>query len=147
MSAALMNKMDELRAELKDALERLRIEDQAKKALEKAYLRASSERDAAIEREQALAAHVERLREDVYDQANTILGEFGVRETIEDYLPGSYNDTPATSLARRDLIKQAEALEAEAAGWPEDKYTECSHVRESILISANELRKRAQALK
>lgn len=59
----------------------------------------------------ALAAHVERLREDVYDQANTILGELGVRETIDDYLPDSYNDTPATSLARRDLLRQAEALE------------------------------------
>ena len=49
-------------------------------------------------------------------------------------------------LTKRDLIKQAEALESEANEWPEDKYTECSHVREAIIESANQLRQRAQEL-
>jgi chromosome segregation ATPase len=35
---------------------------------------------------------------------------------------------------------RAEALDAEAMQWPEDPYTECSHVRESILASAAKIR-------
>lgn len=93
------------------------------------------------EREQALVAHVERLREDIYDQAETIYGEFGVRETIDGYLPDSYNESPTASLAHRDLIKQAEALEYAAANVA--KWTEC----ETLRGHAKDLRQRAQALK
>lgn len=109
------------------------LTDMGAHELAKRVIELENERD-------ALAAHVERLREDVYHQANTILGEFGVRETIEDYLPKSYNNTPATSLARRDLIKQAEVLEAA------ESYAECKHDALVLSLTANKLRHQASSL-
>jgi len=66
-------------------------------------------------------------------------------EKLTDAMDLVFSEGPEISLSLR-LIKQAEELEREAYGWPEDKYTECSHVRESILESAKELRQRAQEL-
>ena len=83
MTAAMMNELDRLRAEVASL---------------------KQERD-------ALAAHVDQMRDDIWNQASKIHGEFGVRETVEDFLPDSYAVSPAVSLARRDLIKQAEAME------------------------------------
>ena len=46
----------------------------------------------------------------------------------------------ATPIQCLNQIK-AETLIAEAMLWPEDKYTECSHVRESILESAKHIQR------
>jgi hypothetical protein len=48
--------------------------------------------------------------------------------------------TDATPNQCLNQIK-ADALVTEAMLWPEDKYTECSHVRESILESAKRIQR------
>lgn len=63
------------------------------------------ELDEAIEREAALATHVERLRKAALDAIHYLPGG-----EIKAELRDAYDDTPETSLAHRDLIKQAEVF-------------------------------------
>ena len=53
--------------------------------------------------------------------------------------------SPKREAAKKHLNQiKAETLIAEAMLWPEDKYTECSHVRESILESAKHIQQEGE---
>ena len=62
------------------------------------------------EREAALAAHAERAKAAVEQLENDCFAEDIEFPEMFDFLRDE-DETPVTSLARRDLIKQAEALE------------------------------------
>ena len=70
-----------------------------------------TDRVAELEQERdELAAHVERLNTILFDTFSAIEdGEYG--SIPYDAYRDAYNDAPTTSLARRDLLKQAEAME------------------------------------
>jgi len=87
------------------------------------------------ERDQ-LAAHVERLRKAALDAIHFIPGG-QVKASLRD----AYDETPTTSLARRDLIKQAEALEEVCQKHSRDMI----HPR-IIQCLAEDLRQQAEAL-
>lgn len=110
-----------------------------------------AERDAAIEREQALAAHVEKVQlladsdrvdDEFYDEDGDLRTGNGWKSKLGRDLHDVLRKDPTTSLARRDLIKQAEAMESlerKHRGW--EIHTEL------LSAEAAELRQRAQALK
>ena len=97
------------------------------------------DRDASVEREVALAAHVERLasvfRRGFYSGDDLDLDAWEVEAK------SVLAETPTTSLARRDLIKQAEAVTEVAMKRPPD-----SVQRSWLLEEADKLRQRAEAL-
>lgn len=66
------------------------------------------ERDAALEREQAMGAHVDRIVE-LLD--GTIESNLDTAPEYDREVSKWLADSPTTSLSHRDLIKQAEALE------------------------------------
>lgn len=70
------------------------------------------ELDAALEREQALAAHIERMK-DLLD--GTIESNLDAAPEYDREVSQWLSDTPTNSLSKRDLIKQAEALELATA--------------------------------
>lgn len=138
MSAATMNEMERLRKEREELSESYKHLLKRNEAL--AILL-----EEALEREAALAAQILTLA-DSLEEAEAPDAEAGDMWDASQCADWIREQAPISALTKRDLIKQAEALENEANGWPEDKYTECSHVRESILESANELRQQAQEL-
>jgi hypothetical protein len=90
-------------------------------AMDQQYTDMLKELEAVKKERDALAAHVERLQRDMYEQAYIVHREFGVKETVEDYLPKSYNESPSiASLARRDALKQIAAFEAALAAFDSD---------------------------
>ena len=91
-------------------------------------------RIAELEQENAgLLAQAEQLRSAAEQLLNA--DDAGDRAAIHDKLNELIRKTPAQCLAQ----VKAGALLAEAMLWPEDKYTECSHVRESLLESAEQI--------
>jgi hypothetical protein len=91
-------------------------------------------RIAELEQENAgLLAQAEQLRSAAEQLLNA--DDAGDRAAIHDKLNELILKTPAQCLAQ----VKAGALLAEAMLWPEDKYTECSHVRESLLESAEQI--------
>lgn len=85
------------------------------------------------EERDALAAQVERLRKAALDAIHYLPGG-----EIKAELRDAYDDTPETSLARRDLLKQAEVLEE--AG----RYIRCEEDAALLRINAAELRHQAE---
>ncbi|WP_286903148.1 hypothetical protein [Vreelandella sedimenti] len=89
------------------------------------------------EREQALAAHVERFRSVALDSlCNMAVGR------MREEMKSCYENSPATSLARRDALTQAEALE-EAA---EDTVPAMHKMANWLLARAADKRKQAEGL-
>jgi len=109
-------------------------------------------RESMEQERDALAAHVERLNK-VFSIADGWYcahseGNHGDAKEWLRHLSNQMGNTatlgtPTASLARRDLIKQAEALEAFAAGLPKFNHM---GVEKALLIKARGLRKRAQEL-
>lgn len=114
MSAATMNELERLRAE-RDALQQ--------------------QLNAALEREQALAAKLIEFHE----LAN--LANLMPAEDVCDALVIIDEKTPTDHLARRDLIKQAEALEGAA-----DEFEVHERARQCLKWNAEKLRQRAAQL-
>ena len=107
-----------------------------------AMLQAAGEDAVEIKQEHAeLVAHVERLTS-ITEKLSTVAPEY--LDHLASDAAFVLREAPEASLARRDARVKAEALEEEAMGWPEDCYRECSHVRQSILESANEIRQQTE---
>lgn len=121
-------------AALKDDLEIHRAAEEAQIAL----------REKADEREAALAAHVERMTRLWMDmdecEQNSIEQDDLISEMF-DVVREFHNDTNAT-LTRRDLIKQAEALEEFAESLPKFGHI---GVEKAFLIKSRALRRQAEA--
>lgn len=93
-----------------------------------------------LERENAeLKAHAAKLREVV----NHYQRGLAPSDNAMDELIHRLTKTPAQCLAARDAEIKAQALEDEAQLWPDD-LTECSHVKSSLIESANQLRQQAK---
>lgn len=112
------------------------------------------ERDAALDREQALAAHVKEAKELI--DAATSMGFFQTtHDSGTDHKRLCHKvirflqNTPEQTLARRDLIKQAEALEQIATDiacdLPDKPITRT--IISGINIRIDTLRQQAEALK
>jgi hypothetical protein len=109
-----------------------------------------SGREAALERESALLAHMERL----FLAWDKLTKEGAPHEKLTDAMDLVFSEGPETSLARRDLIKQAVALELVncQSGPQEDTPQEDAFdagwdaAFELIRQFASELRQRAQEL-
>lgn len=128
------------RVMMRDAMTKL---NQAADEIDRLY-QVERERNEALEREQALAAHVERLRKASLDAIHYLPGG-----EIKAELRDAYDDTPETSLTRRDLIKQAEAVEQliRAMRQPMHEGGQPWLIRvEDAQFMANELRQQAEAL-
>lgn len=101
---------------------------------------AEQERDAALEREQTLAAHVEVLKAAVEfcNEHHHFGGWSGLLNSLDEQ--------DSINLAHRDLINQAEAYEGIAAVGKAGrvKHSQLASFSES---TAQELRQRAQSLK
>lgn len=108
--------------------------------------------DAALEREQALAAHVERLSlaaNHIEEAARQVMTGEMERSSIDverRRLADALSATPAASLTRRDLIKQAEGVENAVKEFrvksPKGEYCWAN----ALIQLAAELRQRAQNL-
>lgn len=96
-----------------------------------------------LERENAeLKAQVEQLRGGLNQAIELLVTALVEPQQITDSEISELKDieqaTPAQCLAE----VKAQALEDEARLWPDD-LTECSHVKSSLIESANELRRQA----
>jgi uncharacterized coiled-coil DUF342 family protein len=94
-----------------------------------------------IEERDALAAHVDRLK----SALDNILSEVGTHShddlsDDERKALSALEATPATSLARRDVLKHAEALEEAAA----DTVPAMHKMKHWLLSRANDLRQQAE---
>ncbi|RUR38502.1 hypothetical protein [Vreelandella populi] len=129
MSAASQNEMERLRKAAEILVDKNDAANEKNRELMVMVERLTDERDAALEREQALAAHVERLKTNFMAGAD------------DEQLGEIINGTPYASLARRDLIKQAEALEGFADEMP---MLSSMGAKEALRLRAAELRKQAE---
>tara|TARA_Y100000593_G_C4318984_1_gene342586 strand:+ start:428 stop:799 length:372 start_codon:yes stop_codon:yes gene_type:complete len=123
MSAAIMNEMERLRKAAEILVEKNDAANEKNRELMAELEKSRAELNAALERLQALAAQLDRPRV-------KILGEL-IKAGIE---PGNIGD----SLTKRDLIKQAEALE----GMADENFISS----DSLYERASELRKHADSL-
>lgn len=94
------------------------------------------ERDAALEREQALAAHVGRMKGEWEKKDGHSVSANDKLELLVNLLYGE----PCVSLARRDLIKQAEILDMAESAMVNDRDAA------TLRLNAEQLRQRAQEL-
>ena len=97
-----------------------------------------TDRLAEVERERKeLAAMVGRLREDVYAMADRIHGEWGSFDSIDDFLPDSYKETPRNALSEI----RAEAVEAAASAMPDSKRpVQIVKTKQALLRHAQQIR-------
>lgn len=151
-----MTPMERIEGELSDAQKRiteLERERDMHQAAEEAQI---ALRQKADEREAALAAHVERLRESLELAKNRIalLADVATRKGASVYaaidiwpqeMMRDLEQTAENSLTRRDLIKQSEALVAlynDCLGHDGDGMVRCA----IMLDRAIELREEGEAL-
>lgn len=102
---------------------------------ERAANAALTELAAKLEQERdALTAHVERSKKAALDAIHYLPGG-----EIKAELRDAYDDTPEFSLARRDLIKQAEVLELAESAMVNDRDAA------TLRLNAEQLRRQAEA--